>query len=69
MAGYWGRTAYAYSEDGIRWIKPRLDVIPGTNIVLDEPRGSTTVWLDMEAASAEKRFVLFRQRPTNMRSV
>ncbi len=65
MAGYWGSTAYAFSEDGIRWIKPRLDVVPGTNIVLDTPRGSTTVWLDLETSNPKRRFVLFRQRPTD----
>ena len=65
MAGYWGPLAYAFSEDGIRWTKPRLDVVAGTNIVLDTPRGSTTVWLDRETADPKRRFVLFRQRPTD----
>jgi hypothetical protein len=65
MAGYWGPLAYAFSEDGIRWTKPRLDVVAGTNIVLDAPRGSTTVWLDREAADPKRRFVLFRQRSTD----
>ncbi|MCX6624589.1 MAG: hypothetical protein NTY38_26720 [Acidobacteria bacterium] len=65
MAGYWGGTAYAFSEDGIRWTKPKLEVKPGTNIVLDEPRGSTTVWLDQEDTERLRRFKLFRQRPTN----
>jgi hypothetical protein len=65
MAGYWGSTAYAFSEDGIRWTKPRLDVVPGTNIVLDTPRGSTTVWLDLETADPKRRYVLFRQRQTD----
>ena len=26
-------TCYAESEDGIHWVKPELDVVPGTNIV------------------------------------
>ena len=64
MAGYWGGLAYAYSEDGIRWTKPKLKVKPGTNIVLDVPRGSTTVWLDHEETLPARRFKLFRQRPT-----
>ncbi len=65
MSGYWGPTAYAFSEDGIRWTKPRLDVVPGTNIVLDTPRGSTTVWLDLETTDPKRRWVFFRQRQTN----
>lgn len=29
-AGWFDGTAYAYSEDGIKWIKPKLDVETGT---------------------------------------
>ena len=65
MAGYWGGMAYAFSEDGLRWTKPKLDVKPGTNIVFDQPRGSTTVWLDLEDPEPARRFKLFRQMPTN----
>lgn len=61
MAGYWGALAYAQSQDGIHWEKPALDVKPGTNIVLDIPRGSTTVWLDHRASHPDRRFLLFRQ--------
>ncbi|MGJ5818115.1 glycosyl hydrolase family 32 [Paludibaculum fermentans] len=61
MAGYWGPLAYACSRDGIHWEKPRLDVKPGTNIVLDIPRGSTTVWLDHNEPNPARRFKLFRQ--------
>ena len=31
MGGYGTSTCYAYSEDGIRWTKPELDVRKGTN--------------------------------------
>lgn len=61
MAGYWGPMAYAWSKDGIHWAKPALDVRRGTNIVLDIPRGSTTVWLDHNEPNPNRRFKLFRQ--------
>ncbi len=47
MAGYVGGTAYATSKDGIRWQRPTLDVVPGTNIIEPTHRDSTTVWLDL----------------------
>lgn len=61
MAGYWGPLAYAFSKDGIHWEKPPLTVRPGTNIVLDTPRGSTTVWLDHDEPDPRRRFKLLRQ--------
>mgnify|MGYP001218571506 CR=1 FL=1 len=39
-------TAFATSDDGIKWEKPVLDVVPGTNIVDIRIRDSNTVWLD-----------------------
>ncbi len=57
-------TCLATSRDGVRWEKPRLDVVAGTNIVqLDEPgfvRNSGTVWLDHAEADAARRFKMFR---------
>jgi hypothetical protein len=57
-------TCYATSRDGIHWEKPALDVVPGTNIVLeDEPglrRNSSTVWLDLEDRDPQRRFKMFR---------
>ena len=36
---------YAESKDGVSgWVKPQLDVVPGTNIVLDEVSDGITVW-------------------------
>jgi len=64
----WGRyTCYAQSQDGIHWEKPELDVMPGTNIVMDHTRtdieldftngrDSGTVWLDHNAATPAERF-------------
>lgn len=55
-AGYSGVTAYAESDDGLQWRRPSLDVVPGTNIVLDETRDSNTVWLDHEEPDPRLRF-------------
>lgn len=52
-------TCYAISGDGLHWSKPSLDVVPGTNIVLLEPRDSTVVWLDSDTPDPERRFKLF----------
>jgi uncharacterized protein YndB with AHSA1/START domain len=57
-------TCYATSQDGIHWEKPVLDVVPGTNIVLeDEPhwrRNSSTLWLDLDDKDPARRFKMFR---------
>jgi len=57
------KTAYAESEDGINWVKPSLDVVPGTNIVLWEEspdfRDSNTIWLDHEEPDPQKRYKAF----------
>jgi len=61
---YWGghgtRTCYAISKDGIQFIKPRLEVIEsGTNVVLENTRNSSTVWLDHEETDPARRFKMF----------
>ena len=43
MAGYTGRTCCATSTNGIDWVKPDFDVVPGTNIVVNESRDSVVV--------------------------
>lgn len=62
MGGYLASTCYATSKDGLTWEKPSLDVVPGTNIVLPEPkqsrRDSSTVWLDQEEKDPARRFKL-----------
>lgn len=59
-----GRTCYATSRDGLRWEKPSLDVVPGTNIVqVDEPgllRNSSAEWLDLDEKDPQRRFKMFR---------
>lgn len=49
-------TCYATSKDGLHWEKPLLDVVPGTNIVLEQKRDSNTIWLDPKPARPEDRF-------------
>lgn len=56
MGGYQQHTALALSHDGINWERPRLDVVPGTNIVSSLHRDSNTVWLDLEARDPAERF-------------
>ena len=56
MAGYQEATALATSRDGIEWERPRLPVVPGTNIVWPFRRDSSTVWLDLDAPTRASRF-------------
>jgi len=56
MAGYQQHTALAVSRDGIAWERPALGVVPGTNIVSDQRRDSSTVWLDLHDADARARY-------------
>ena len=59
--GYY--TCLATSRDGIRWEKPDLDVVPGSNVVLADERGSrrnsSTVWLDLDETDPARRFKMF----------
>lgn len=51
---------YAYSKDGIQFTKPELDIVPGTNIVLDNDQkthGPAIILDDMEP-DPDKRFKL-----------
>ena len=64
IAGTYPReTCYAFSEDGLDWTKPELDVVPGTNIVLPtdgDRRDSNTVWLDLAEEDPRKRYKMWR---------
>ncbi len=66
-AGWFDGTALAYSRDGIEWERPEFDVIPGTNAVINPPKGwkrdGCMVWLDKNADPAErfKMFLYFRK--------
>ncbi len=61
MSGFSQATCYATSRDGIRWQKPKLDVVPGTNIVHPETRDSATIWLDLLEKDPQRRFKMMRR--------
>lgn len=52
-------TCYAESLDGIKWEKPLLDVVPGTNITEPSNRDAATVWLDRQEKDPSKRWKMF----------
>jgi hypothetical protein len=56
MGGYLMSTCYAESDDGVRWRRPSLDVVNGTNIVLKSYRDSSTVWLDQFTTDPRQRY-------------
>jgi hypothetical protein len=63
MAGYNCATGYATSTDGMAWIKPRLDVVAGTNLVLAPlNRDSATIWIDRAPRDgAPYKMLLYRR--------
>ena len=68
-AGYGRATCYAESADGLEWVRPPLDVVPGTNIVHTESRDSTTVWLDHDERNPQLRYkmLMFVQNMRHLR--
>lgn len=66
QAGWFDGTALAVSEDGLNWHRPDLDVVPGTNAVIRNPkahrRDGALIWRDgnAEPASCYKMFVYWR---------
>ncbi len=54
-------TCYATSKDGIGWVKPKLDIEGGTNIVINPERGfnSTAIMLDQWTKNPNERFKYF----------
>lgn len=62
-------TCYAESTDGIHWVKPDLDLVPGTCLVDSANRDAATVWLDRNETDPAKRYKLFNveRRPTDRR--
>lgn len=63
LAGFDDGFGYAESSDGIHWVRPNLDVVPGTNRIL-EPipgfcRDGATVWLDHGAVHRDERYKMF----------
>jgi len=56
MAGYGTSTCLATSTDGVSWTRPAFDVVPGTNIVHNEFRDSSTVWIDPFDPDPRRRY-------------
>ena len=60
MGGYIEHLCLAESDDGLNWTKPDLDVVPGTNIVLN--RGATeanSLLMDLQEHDPDRRFKYF----------
>jgi hypothetical protein len=51
-------TCLAHSTDAIHWEKAPRDVQPGTNIVHNVDRDSSTLWLDLNEPDPRKRYKL-----------
>jgi hypothetical protein len=77
-AGWLNRMAYAESDDGIHWKRPVLDIIPGTNLILNYNRvkkmdasvdpfylrpDSTAVIPDYGCPDDSQRYKLFLRNP------
>jgi hypothetical protein len=67
LAGYGRQTAYATSQDGLHWERPKLDVRPGTNVVQTDARDSSTVWLDLEEKDSQRRYKMWRSHSEDQR--
>ena len=73
--GYSRYTCYATSKDGIHWEKPNLDIVPGTNIVIDHTNGwrprpgnerraldTNSVWIDYNDEAARRYKIFYTAR-------
>ncbi len=70
-AGWMRSTGYATSDDGINWVRPKLDVVSETNLVLPTRKGylrdGCCVWLDENADKDVERYKMlqfFRKNET-----
>lgn len=63
MAGWFDGTALATSSDGIHWDRPKLDVVPGTNLVITPRdnfrRDGVSVWIDHDAKDLSERYKMY----------
>jgi len=63
QAGWFDGVALATSRDGLRWERPELAVVPGTNRVLaprdDLRRDGVSVWLDHDAEDPAERYKMY----------
>ena len=65
-AGWFDGTGYAYSKDGIKWIRPELKAEPGTNRIIPRKgtRDSAAVIMDPDAEADRRRYkMLVWSRP------
>src|ERR1035437_3844983 len=68
-AGWFDGTAYATSTNGLDWVRPSLDVVPGSNRILPVQghgaRDGCAVWLDQFTTNTNERFKMFiYERPS-----
>ena len=71
MAGHRDGTAYATSTNGLDWVRPVLDVVPGSNRIFPAhdhaTRDGSAVWLDQFASDPNQRFKMsLYERPDNI---
>jgi hypothetical protein len=63
QAGWFDGVALATSRDGLRWKRPELNVVPGTNRVLaprdDLRRDGVSIWLDHDAKEPAERYKMY----------
>ncbi len=67
MSGWFDGTSLAVSDDGIHWERPELDVVPGSNLVIDvdktfgseKRRDGASVWIDHDAKSPNERYKMY----------
>ncbi|MEM7033712.1 MAG: glycosyl hydrolase family 32 [Chloroflexota bacterium] len=64
MPGWFHSTALATSRDGLHWDRPKLDIVPDTNLVWPYRPGSDRdgclVWLDHSTNDDAQRFKMFQ---------
>ncbi|MHC4884208.1 MAG: glycoside hydrolase family protein [Planctomycetota bacterium] len=65
MASYLGTACLATSRDGVHWERPDLDVVPGTNLILDRAihPDSGSVIIDHETENGDERYKYLLREP------
>ncbi|NLK40015.1 MAG: glycosyl hydrolase family 32 [Clostridiales bacterium] len=67
-AGWLNKLAYAESDDGLHWVRPSLDVVPGTNLILPGVVcDSSTVFIDYDTTNVNERYKLFMREPGGLK--
>ncbi len=62
-AGHVSNLAYAFSKDGLKWERPNLDLVPGTNKIIEEAPDSWSVVRDLRDPDASKRYKMVMRPP------